>query len=147
MRSPTGEVARRFTCISGTAMSLQFLVVDDFTTMRRIIITLLRELGHTRVLEAENGAQALQVMRRSPVDIVITDWNMPVMDGMELLQTMRADAALSQLPVMIVTAEAKKENIVAAAQAGADGYIVKPFKAATLLEKLNKIMTKRGVTA
>jgi two-component system chemotaxis response regulator CheY len=121
---------------------MKFLVVDDFSTMRRIVRNLLKELGYTNVDEAEDGAMALTKLRSEPFDFVISDWNMPVMDGLTMLQTIRADAALSKLPVLMVTAEAKKENIVAAAQAGANGYVVKPFTAATLDEKLQKIFEK-----
>jgi len=112
--------------------------------MRRIVRNLLKELGYTNVDEAEDGAMALSKLRSEQFDFVITDWNMPVMDGLTMLQTMRADAALSKLPVLMVTAEAKKENIIAAAQAGANGYVVKPFTAATLDEKLSKIFEKIG---
>lgn len=120
----------------------KFLVVDDFSTMRRIVRNLLKELGYTNVDEAEDGSMALAKLRSEQFDFVISDWNMPVMDGLTMLQTIRADAALSKLPVLMVTAEAKKENIIAAAQAGANGYVVKPFTAATLDEKLNKIFEK-----
>jgi two-component system, chemotaxis family, chemotaxis protein CheY len=119
--------------------NLKFLVVDDFSTMRRIIRNLLKELGFVHVEEAEDGVVALRMLKGSPYDFVITDWNMPNMDGLALLQSIRADASLSALPLLMVTAEAKKENIVAAAQAGASGYVVKPFTAATLDEKLCKI--------
>nr|WP_113866752.1 MULTISPECIES: chemotaxis response regulator CheY [Brenneria]MCV9880400.1 chemotaxis response regulator CheY [Brenneria izbisi]MCV9883772.1 chemotaxis response regulator CheY [Brenneria izbisi]NMN91147.1 two-component system chemotaxis response regulator CheY [Brenneria salicis ATCC 15712 = DSM 30166]RBP62325.1 two-component system chemotaxis response regulator CheY [Brenneria salicis ATCC 15712 = DSM 30166]RLM30568.1 two-component system response regulator [Brenneria salicis ATCC 15712 = DS len=124
---------------------LRFLVVDDFSTMRRIVRNLLKELGFNNVEEAEDGADALNKLRASTFDFVISDWNMPNMDGLELLQTIRADGALSKLPVLMVTAEAKKENIIAAAQAGASGYVVKPFTAATLEEKLSKIFEKLGM--
>lgn len=120
----------------------KFLVVDDFSTMRRIVRNLLKELGYTNVDEAEDGAMALTKLRSEQFDFVISDWNMPIMDGLTMLQTIRADAALSKLPVLMVTAEAKKENIIAAAQAGANGYVVKPFTAATLDEKLTKIFEK-----
>lgn len=120
----------------------KFLVVDDFSTMRRIVRNLLKELGYTNVDEAEDGAMALAKLRSEPFDFVISDWNMPVMDGLTMLQSIRADLALSKLPVLMVTAEAKKENIIAAAQAGASGYVVKPFTAATLDEKLAKIFEK-----
>jgi two-component system chemotaxis response regulator CheY len=120
----------------------KFLVVDDFSTMRRIVRNLLKELGYTNVDEAEDGAMALSKLRSEQFDFVISDWNMPVMDGLTMLQTIRADAALKKLPVLMVTAEAKKENIVAAAHAGASGYVVKPFTAATLDEKLAKIFEK-----
>ena len=116
---------------------LKFLVVDDFSTMRRIVRNLLKELGFNNVEEAEDGVDALNSCRLG-VGFVISDWNMPNMDGTELLKTIRADGAMSALPVLMVAAEAKKENIIAAAQAGASGYVVKPFTAATLEEKLNK---------
>jgi two-component system chemotaxis response regulator CheY len=120
----------------------KFLVVDDFSTMRRIVRNLLKELGYTNVDEAEDGSMALTKLRSEQFDFVISDWNMPIMDGLTMLQNIRADAALSKLPVLMVTAEAKKENIIAAAQAGANGYVVKPFTAATLDEKLTKIFEK-----
>lgn len=120
----------------------KFLVVDDFSTMRRIVRNLLKELGYTNVDEAEDGVLALQKLRSEKFDFVVSDWNMPNMDGLEMLKQIRADATLSSLPVLMVTAEAKKENIIAAAQAGANGYVVKPFTAATLDEKLAKIFEK-----
>jgi two-component system, chemotaxis family, chemotaxis protein CheY len=123
---------------------LKFLVVDDFSTMRRIVRNLLKELGLTNVDEAEDGVVALQKLQGGGFDFVVSDWNMPNMDGLTLLQTIRADATLKGLPVLMITAEAKKENIIAAAQAGASGYIVKPFTAATLNEKLVKIFEKMG---
>jgi two-component system, chemotaxis family, chemotaxis protein CheY len=119
--------------------NMKFLVVDDFSTMRRIVRNLLKELGFVNVDEAEDGVMALQKLRGGDFDFVVSDWNMPNMDGLTLLQNIRADEALKKIPVLMVTAEAKKENIVAAAQAGASGYVVKPFTAATLDEKLNKI--------
>jgi two-component system chemotaxis response regulator CheY len=122
--------------------NLKFLVVDDFSTMRRIIRNLLKELGYSNVDEAEDGQSALGKLKRDNFDFVITDWNMPGMDGLQLLQAVRADDSLSKLPVLMVTAEAKKENIIAAAQSGASGYIVKPFTSATLDEKLTKIFEK-----
>ena len=120
----------------------KFLIVDDFSTMRRIVRNLLKELGYSNVDEAEDGQMALSKLRSEPFDFVISDWNMPVMDGLAMLQAIRADAALAKLQVLMVTAEAKKENIIAAAQAGASGYVVKPFTAATLDEKLAKIFEK-----
>lgn len=120
----------------------RFLVVDDFSTMRRIVRNLLKELGYTNVDEAEDGALGLAKLRSEKFDFVISDWNMPNMDGLEMLKSIRADPALAKLPVLMVTAEAKKENIIAAAQAGASGYVVKPFTAATLDEKLAKIFEK-----
>ena len=126
---------------------MKFLVFDDFSTMRRIVRNLLKELGFTNVDEAEDGAVALQKLNSAPFDFVVTDWNMPNMDGLTLLQTIRQTPHLRHLPVLMVTAEAKKENIIAAAQAGASGYIVKPFTAATMSEKLEKIFEKMGKKA
>lgn len=125
--------------------NMRFLVVDDFATMRRIVRNLLKELGFNNVEEAEDGADALTKLRTGAFDFVVSDWNMPNMDGLQLLQAIRADGSLGTLPVLMVTAEAKKENIIAAAQAGASGYVVKPFTAATLEEKLNKIFEKLGI--
>jgi two-component system chemotaxis response regulator CheY len=117
----------------------KFLVVDDFSTMRRIVRNLLKELNFLNVQEAEDGVDALAKLRAEPFDFVVSDWNMPNMTGIELLQAIRADDKLKHLPVLMVTAEAKKENIIMAAQSGANGYVVKPFTAATLDEKLKKI--------
>jgi two-component system chemotaxis response regulator CheY len=125
--------------------SLKFLVVDDFSTMRRIVRNLLKELGFTNVEEAEDGAVALSKLREGGFEVVVSDWNMPNMDGLTLLQTMRADAELKTLPFLMITAEAKKENIAAAVQAGASSCIAKPFTAATLQEKLDKIFEKMGI--
>lgn len=122
--------------------SIKILVVDDFPTMRRIIKNLLKDLGFENVDEAEDGAMGLEKLRNNNFELVVTDWNMPNMDGLEMLKAIRADANLGKLPVLMVTAEAKKENIIAAAQAGANGYVVKPFTAAVLEEKLNKIFEK-----
>ncbi|MDP2824731.1 MAG: chemotaxis response regulator CheY [Sulfuritalea sp.] len=126
---------------------LKFLIVDDFSTMRRIVRNLLKELGLPNADEAEDGAVALQKLKGGGFDFVVTDWNMPNMDGLTLLQHVRADPALKHLPVLMITAEAKKENIILAAQSGASGYIVKPFTAATLGEKLTKIFEKLGWNA
>jgi two-component system chemotaxis response regulator CheY len=126
---------------------IKFLVVDDFSTMRRIVRNLLKELGFVNVDEAEDGVAALQKLKGGGFDFIVSDWNMPNMDGLTLLQTVRADPALRHLPVLMITAEAKKENIIAAAQSGASGYIVKPFTAATLNEKLAKIFDKMDKTA
>ncbi|PHM61109.1 chemotaxis response regulator CheY [Xenorhabdus ishibashii] len=124
---------------------LRFLVVDDFSTMRRIVRNLLKELGFNNVDEAQDGAEALTKLRTAEFDFVISDWNMPNVDGLELLKMIRSEEKLAALPVLMVTAEAKKENIIAAAQAGASGYVVKPFTAAILEEKLNKIFEKLGL--
>ena len=123
---------------------MSILVVDDFPTMRRIVRSLLKELSFTNVEEAEDGQEALGKLKGGDFEFVVSDWNMPNLDGLEMLKQIRADEAMKALPVLMVTAEAKKENIVAAAQAGANGYIVKPFTAATLEEKLNKIFEKLG---
>ncbi|WP_244814606.1 chemotaxis response regulator CheY [Caballeronia sp. Lep1P3] len=126
--------------------NMKILVVDDFPTMRRIVRNLLKELGYSNVDEAEDGAAGLARLRGGGFDFVISDWNMPNLDGLSMLQQIRADATLSHLPVLMVTAESKKENIIAAAQAGANGYVVKPFTAATLDEKLTKILEKMAKT-
>ncbi len=128
----------------------KFLVVDDFATMRRIIRNLLKELGFSNVDEAEDGVNALQKLKTEQFDFVVSDWNMPNMSGLDLLKSIRADERLKSLPVLMVTAEAKKENIIAAAQAGASGYVVKPFTAATLDEKMKRIfqtMQQEGTPA
>ena len=122
--------------------NMKFLVVDDFSTMRRIVRNLLKELGFNNVQEAEDGVDALNKLRAEAFDFVVSDWNMPNMTGIELLRAIRADEKLKHLPVLMVTAEAKRENIIEAAQAGASGYVVKPFTAATLDEKLKKIFEK-----
>lgn len=124
--------------------NMRILVVDDFSTMRRIVRNLLKELGFSNVDEAEDGQVALHKLKNSQFDFVVTDWNMPNMTGIELLKAIRGDAQLKHLPVMMVTAEAKKENIIEAATAGASGYIVKPFTAATLDEKLKKVFANMG---
>ena len=122
--------------------NLKILVVDDFPTMRRIIRNLLKDLGYENVDEAEDGVMGLEKLRNGGFEFVVSDWNMPNLDGLDMLKEIRADEALTKLPVLMVTAEAKKENIIAAAQAGASGYVVKPFTAATLEEKLNAIFAK-----
>lgn len=125
--------------------NMRILVVDDFPTMRRIVRSLLKELGFTNVEEAEDGQEGLSRLREGGYDFVVSDWNMPNLDGLEMLKIIRADDSLKALPVLMVTAEAKKENIIAAAQAGANGYVVKPFTAATLDEKMGKIFEKLGM--
>jgi len=122
----------------------KFLVVDDFSTMRRIVRNLLKDLGYSNVDEAEDGVDGLNKLKNGDFDFVVSDWNMPNMDGLDMLKSIRKDSDLASLPVLMVTAEAKKENIIAAAQAGANGYVVKPFTAATLDEKLTKIFDKLG---
>ncbi len=121
---------------------LKFLIVDDFSTMRRIVRSLLKEMGYTNADEAEDGVAALAKLRAQSFDFVVSDINMPNMNGFELLQAIKADDGLKHLPVLMVTAEARKEDIVQAAQSGAAGYIVKPFTKATLEEKVGKIMQR-----
>ncbi|MCE5359552.1 chemotaxis response regulator CheY [Candidatus Igneacidithiobacillus taiwanensis] len=122
--------------------NINILIVDDFSTMRRIVRNLLREIGFTTFDEAEDGVQALQKLQSQNFDLVVSDWNMPNMQGIDLLRAIRADARLRQIPVLMVTAEAKRENILEAAQAGVNGYIVKPFTADTLREKLDAIFKR-----
>jgi len=119
--------------------NMKILVVDDFSTMRRIVRNLLKELGFSNVHEAEDGIEALRKLRADTFDFVVSDWNMPNMTGIDLLREIRKDGSLKHLPVLMVTAEAKRENIIEAAEAGASGYVVKPFTAITLDEKLQKI--------
>jgi two-component system chemotaxis response regulator CheY len=126
---------------------MKFLIVDDFSTMRRIIRGLLKEMGCNNADEAEDGAVALNMLRSQKFDFVVSDINMPNMNGFELLKAIKTDDALKHLPVLMVTAEARKEDIVLAAQTGASGYIVKPFTKATLEEKVQKILQKLGVAA
>lgn len=124
--------------------NMKVLVVDDFSTMRRIVKNLLRDLGFTNISEADDGSTALPMLQGGDFDFVVTDWNMPGMQGIDLLKAIRADSNLAHLPVLLITAEAKKEQIVMAAQAGVNGYIVKPFTAATLKTKLDKIFERLG---
>ena len=121
---------------------MKILIVDDFSTMRRIIKNLLRDLGYTNTQEADDGLTALPMLKAGDFDFLVTDWNMPGMQGIELLKEVRADEKLANLPVLMVTAEQKREQIVEAAQAGVNGYIVKPFTAVTLKEKLDKIFER-----
>jgi two-component system chemotaxis response regulator CheY len=123
---------------------IKILVVDDFSTMRRIIKNLLKELGLTNVVEADDGATALPILKQGGIEFLITDWNMPNMTGIELIKHVRSDPNLSNIPVLMVTAEAKREQIIAAAQAGVNGYVVKPFTAVTLKEKIDKIFERLG---
>ncbi len=123
---------------------MKILVVDDFSTMRRIIKNLLRELGFTNIVEADDGQTALPKLKAGGIDFLVTDWNMPGMTGIELLKAVRADPALADMPILLVTAEAKREQIVEAAQAGVNGYVIKPFTAGTLKEKIDKIFERVG---
>jgi two-component system, chemotaxis family, chemotaxis protein CheY len=124
--------------------SMNILVVDDFSTMRRIIKNLLHDLGYQNVSEADDGNTALPMLRTGKFDFLITDWNMPGMPGLELLKHVRADSALGKMPVLMLTAEAKREQIVEAAQAGVSGYVIKPFTAVTLKEKIDKILATQA---
>ena len=126
---------------------LKFLIVDDISTMRRIVRGLLKEMGCNNAEEAEDGAVALGMLKTSRYDFVVSDINMPNMNGFDLLKAIKADESLKHLPVLMVTADARKEDIVLAAQSGAAGYIVKPFTKATLEEKVQKIMQKLAATA
>ena len=126
---------------------LKFLIVDDFSTMRRIVRGLLKEMGCNNADEAEDGAAALAMLKAQKFDFVVSDINMPNMNGFELLKAIKAEEALKHLPVLMVTAEARKEDIVLAAQCGAAGYIVKPFTKATLEDKVLKIVQKHTVSA
>ena len=120
--------------------SLRFLVVDDFSTMRRIVKNLLNDLGYANVTEADDGKTALPMLQAGGIDFLVTDWNMPGMPGLELLKAVRADPKLAKMPVLMLTAEAKREQIIEAAQAGVNGYVIKPFTAITLKEKIDKIL-------
>ena len=121
---------------------MKILIVDDFSTMRRIIKNLLRDLGFPNTKEADDGLTALPILKTGDIDFLVTDWNMPGMQGIDLLKAVRADEELSSLPVLMVTAETKREQIIEAAQAGVNGYIVKPFTAVTLKQKIDKIFER-----
>lgn len=124
--------------------AMKVLIVDDYSTMRRIIKNLLRELGYTNTIEADDGSTGLAELKKGGVDFLITDWNMPNMPGIELLQNVRSDPDLKDLPVLMVTAEAKREQIVQAAEAGVNGYVVKPFTAETLQQKIDRIFERQA---
>ncbi len=122
--------------------NMKILIVDDFSTMRRIIKNLLRDLGFTNTAEADDGATALPMLQSGNFDFLVTDWNMPIMSGLDLLREVRADDKLKHLPVLMVTAEAKRDQIITAAQAGVNGYVVKPFTAQALKDKIEKIFER-----
>ncbi len=124
--------------------AVRFLVVDDFSTMRRIIKNFLNDLGYNHVQEADDGMTALPILKSGTIDFLITDWNMPGMQGLDLLKAVRADPKISKMPVLLLTAEAKREQIIEAAQAGVNGYVIKPFTAQTLKDKLDKILAGKG---
>ena len=121
---------------------IRILVVDDISSMRRLAAAFLHELGYRQITQAANGAEALTMLQKEAFDLVITDWSMPRMSGLELLQAIRKDSNLKQVPVLLITAEARKENIMAAAQSGASGYVVKPFTMTTLGEKVERILER-----
>lgn len=121
---------------------MKILIVDDFSTMRRIVKNLLRDLGFNNTAEADDGQSAWPMLQTGKFDFLVTDWNMPVMDGLELLKSVRANEKLKDMPVLMVTAEAKRDQIIVAAQAGVNGYVVKPFTAITLKEKIDKIFER-----
>jgi two-component system chemotaxis response regulator CheY len=124
--------------------AVRFLVVDDFSTMRRMVRSVLSELGYTDVVEADDGSSALPILRRGGIDFLVSDVNMPGMSGLDLLRAVRADPDLAKMPVLLVTAEAKREQIVEAARAAVNGYVVKPFTAQVLKDKIEKILASRG---
>ena len=121
---------------------MKILIVDDFKTMRRIIKNILKQLGYNNILEADDGSSALTLLKREKVDFIVSDWNMPKMSGLDLLKAIRSDEKLKSIPFLMVTAEAKKENIVIALQSGVNNYIVKPFTTETLKEKIDEIFSK-----
>ena len=123
---------------------MKFLVVDDYSTMRRIVKNLLHDLGYANVTEADDGKTALPLLQNGNFDFLITDWNMPGMPGLDLLKAVRSNDKLKKLPVLMLTAEAKREQIIEAAQAGVSGYVIKPFTAATLKEKIDKILASKA---
>ena len=128
--------------------NIRVLIVDDFSTMRRIVKNLLHDLGYSNTTEADDGKSAWALLQAAPFDLVVTDWNMPGMTGLELLKNIRGDARLAALKVLMVTAEAQRDQIIEAAKAGVNGYIIKPFTAVTLREKLDKIAQRAvGATA
>lgn len=120
--------------------NMRILVIDDFQTMRRIVINLLRQLGFSNVVEAGDGVEGFEKLETNEIDLIVSDWNMPNMTGFELLKKVRADERFAKLPFIMVTAEGKRENVIAAVQAGVSNYVVKPFNAATLKEKMQKVI-------
>ncbi len=124
--------------------NMKILVVDDFSTMRRIVKNVLKQLGYKNIDEAEDGAEALSKLKSKGFDFVVSDWNMPNMDGLEMLHKIRTDPELKELPVLMVTAEAEKDKVITALKAGVNNYIVKPFTAETLKQKMDQIFEKLG---
>jgi two-component system, chemotaxis family, chemotaxis protein CheY len=128
--------------MEGMDLGIKVLVVDDFATMRRIIKNVLKQIGFTSIVEADDGTTALGVLKKEPIDLIISDWNMPKMTGLDLLKTVRADEGTKAIPFLMVTAEAQKDNVLQAVQAGVSNYVVKPFTADTVKEKLAQIFGK-----
>ncbi|MFY9399251.1 MAG: chemotaxis response regulator CheY [Desulfomonilia bacterium] len=122
--------------------NMKILVVDDFSTMRRIVKNILRQLNFNNIVEADDGASALDILQKEKIDMVVSDWNMPKMTGLELLKAIRSDDALKDIPFLMVTAEAQQENIIEAVKSGVSNYIVKPFTAETLSQKINQVFSK-----
>lgn len=121
-------------------LGIKIIIVDDFATMRRIIRNILKQLGYTNIEEADDGATALPMIQSNKYDLIVSDWNMPQMSGLELLKAVRSDPAVAHTPFLMVTAEAQKENIIEAVKAKVNNYIIKPFTADTLSEKLEKVL-------
>ena len=121
-------------------VNIKVLVVDDFATMRRIIKNVLKQLGFTKVLEADDGTTALEILKENKVDLIISDWNMPNMTGLDLLKTIRGEKTTQSIPFLMVTAEAQKDNVIQAVQSGVSNYLVKPFTAEAIKEKLTQIL-------
>jgi two-component system chemotaxis response regulator CheY len=125
-----------------TDKNMKILIVDDFSTMRRIVKNILRQLNFVNIIEADDGSTALEALQREKIDLVVSDWNMPKMTGLELIKVIRCDDALKHIPFLMVTAEAQQENIIEAVKSGVSNYIVKPFTAETLSQKINQIFNK-----
>ena len=123
-------------------LNMKVLVVDDFATMRRIVKNVLKQIGFTEIVEADDGSTALEVLRQTKIDLIVSDWNMPKVSGLDLLKAVRSDESLKATPFLMVTAEAQKDNVVQAVQAGVSNYVVKPFTAEALKEKLEKVFDK-----
>ena len=123
-------------------LSMKILIVDDFATMRRIMKNILKQIGFSNIIEADDGTTAMEELKKTPVDLIISDWNMPKMTGLDLLKNVRGSDALKDVPFLMVTAEAQKQNVIDAVQAGVTNYVVKPFTAEAISEKLEKIFGK-----
>ena len=131
--------------MSGLPLNKKVLVVDDFSTMRKIVCNVLKQIGYVNIIEAEDGVAALKILRDDKIDLVVTDWNMPRIDGLGLLENIRANNKTKDIPVLMVTAEGMKDNIITAVKAGVDNYVVKPFTAETLSEKISQTFKRREI--